>query len=178
MLPKAAVDYPGIPSGTVAAGINAATDNVGKLDVSIDNVCLNFGGVDLDVSGTVSDLAGDDPLMDIEGIAYASLNEMMAFVPDSLGYSVSGDVDGVLTGKIRMSQLNMYNFYKARLDGYVRSRNIVVKSQADTLDAWIGGPEIAISTIKNKVDSSIPKGTEVLAITAKVDSLSQHAARI
>lgn len=172
VLPKAAVDYPGIPSGTVAADINAATDNVGKLDVNIDNVCLNFGGVDLDVSGTVSDLAGDDPLMDIEGIAYASLDEMMAFVPDSLGYSVSGDLDGVLTGKIKMSQLNMYNFYKARLDGYVRSRNIVVKSQADTLDAWIGGPEIAISTIKNKVDSSIPKGTEVLALTAKVDSLS------
>ena len=71
VLPKATVDYPGIPSGTVAADINAATDNVGKLDVNIDNVCLKFGGIDLDVSGTVSDLAGDDPLMDIEGIAYA-----------------------------------------------------------------------------------------------------------
>lgn len=171
VMPKANVKYPGIPDGSMSLDINAMTDNAGRLDVSIDNMSMSFGGLDLDVTGTVSDAAGDDPLVNVEGIAYASLDEMMAFLPDTCGYSVSGELDAILTGKIRMSQMNPYNFYKAKLDGYVRSRNVVFKSQADTLDTWIGGPEIGIKTIRNKIDGNIPKGTEILALTAKVDSL-------
>lgn len=171
VVPRASVGYPGIPDGSIEADINASTDSGGKLDIDIDGLCLNFGGLDFDATGTVSDVMGEDPLFDVEGLAYASVDKMMAFVPDTSGYHASGDIDAVLTGKIRMSQMTPYNFYRANLDGYVRSRNLIVSSDKDTLYAWIGSPEIGISTVANKVDGTIPKGTKVLALTAKVDSL-------
>lgn len=171
VIPKASVSYPDIPDGTVELGIEAATDNVGKLNVDIENSCLCFGGVDVDVTGSVTDVLGDDPLVDIEGIGYASLDELSAFIPDSLGYRISGDLDALLTGKIRLSQMTPYNFYKASLDGYVRSANIVLESDPDTLYAVLKAPEIGLTTISNKVDGTLPRGTKVLALTAKIDSL-------
>ena len=172
VIPRASVGYPGIPDGIVEADVNASTDESGRLDLSIDGLCLNFGGLDFDATGDVSDLLGDDPLFDIEGLAYASIDKMMAFVPDTLGYHASGDLDAVLTGKIRMSQLTPYNFYRANLDGYIRSRDLSVTSEKDTLSMWLGSPEIGLSTVSNKVDGTIPRGTKVLALTAKVDTLS------
>ncbi len=171
VLPKADVKYPGIPDGSVAADINASTDNAGRLDISIDDMCLDFGGLDFDLTGTVSDVAGEDPMFDVEGLAYASLDEMMAFLPDSCGYRASGELDALLTGKIRLSQMDPYNFYKAGLDGYIRSHSVALVSEADSLYAWLGSPEIGVRTIANKVDGSMPKGTKVMALTAKVDSL-------
>ena len=172
VVPRASVRYPGIPDGSVQADVNAATDSAGRLDLSIDELCLDFGGLDFDATGTVSDLLGDDPLFDIEGLAYASIDKMMAFVPDTLGYHASGNLDAVLTGKIRMSQMTPYNFYRANLDGYIRSRDVTVSSEKDTLSVWLGSPEIGLSTVSNKVDGTIPRGTKVLALTAKIDTLS------
>lgn len=171
VLPKAYVKYPGIPDGSATFDINASTDASGRLDIGIDDMCLDFGGLDFDLTGTVSDVVGDDPLIDVEGLAYASLDKMMAFLPDTCGYRVSGNLDAVLTGKIRLSQMTPYNFYKAGLDGYVRSRNVVFTSEADSLYAWLRGPEIGVSTVRNRTDGSIPAGTKVLAVTAKVDSV-------
>ncbi len=171
VMPRATLSYPGIPDGSAETDINAQTDNAGKLDVSLDDLCLNFGGIDFDATGSVTDVIGEDPVIDVEGLLYASLNEMMAFLPDTLGYKADGELDGILTGKIRMSELNPYNFYKASLNGYIRSRNITLTSEKDTLYASINGPEIGLSTVANKLDNSIPKGTKVLALTAKVDSL-------
>ncbi len=171
VMPKSSISYPGIPEGSAETDINAQTDSYGKLNISLDDLCLNFGGVDFDATGNVTDVMGDDPLIDVEGLLYASLNEMMAFVPDTLGYNATGEIDGILTGKIRMSELNPYNFYKASLNGYVRSRDITFTSESDTLYAYIGSPEIGLATIANKVASGIPKGTKILALTAKVDSL-------
>ena len=171
VIPKASVSYPDIPDGTVALDINANTDASGKVDLSIDNMCLNFGGLDFDLTGTVDDLMGEDPLFDVEGLAYASIDKLMDFVPDSLGYRASGELDGVLTGKIRLSQMTPYNFYKANLDGYLRSKNVTVSSEKDSVYAWLGSPEIGVATVSNKVDRGIPRGTKILAVTAKVDSL-------
>lgn len=171
VLPESYIRYPGIPEGHAQVDINAMTDSTGKLDIRFDDMRLDFGGIDIDGKGTVSDVAGEDPLMDIDSRGDVSLGQLMAFLPDSCGYSLNGEIHAALKGKIRLSQMNPYNFYGASLDGYVRSRDIVFASAADSLYAWIGNPEMRLGTVANRVDSSIPRGTKLLAVTARVDSV-------
>lgn len=171
VLPKSYIRYPGVPEGHAEIDINAVTDSIGKLDISFDDMCLNFGGIDIDGKGSVSDAMGADPLVRIDSKAYASLGQMMAFLPDSLGYLAQGEVNAALSGKIRMSQMDIYNFYGAALTGYIRSRNIILSSEKDSLYAWIGNPEVKLGTVANRVDTGIPRGTRLLAVTARVDSL-------
>ncbi len=65
VMPRATLSYPGIPDGSAETDINAQTDNAGKLDVSLDDLCLNFGGIDFDATGSVTDVIGEDPVIDV-----------------------------------------------------------------------------------------------------------------
>ena len=171
VLPKSYIRYPGIPDGHAEIDINAVTDKEGKLDVSFDDMCVNFGGFDVDAKGMVKDVLGDDPLIIVDSKGYASLGQLMAFAPDTCGYSASGEINAALKGNIRMSQMSPYNFYGASLDGYIRSRNVVLSSDSDSLYAWIGNPEIKLGTVSNRVDGALPRGTRLLALTARIDTL-------
>ena len=170
-IPRAKVGYPGVPDGSVEAGLNVATDDKGRLGMGIDSLCLIFGGLDFDATGTVSDILGEDPLIDIDGTASASLDGLSAFLPDSSGYVISGELEAALKGKANLSQMTPYNFYKAGIEGYIKSQDIMVRSERDTLYAWLGSPEIRLATVSNRTDGTIPRGTKVLALSVGADSL-------
>lgn len=169
VVPKTYIRCPGVHEGYIDIDVDARTDDAGKLDVVVEKAEFSFAGVDIDMTAKVIDLTGNDPLIEVEGSAYASFGEACKLLPDSLGIQASGDVDALLDGSIRLSQLTPYGLYHSGLDGYVRSRELSVRT--DSIYAWIGSPEIRLSTVANKIDGDMPKGTRILALSAKADSL-------
>lgn len=171
VVPGSYVRYPGIPDGQVRLEVNAATDPAGKLDVTLNDMCLIFAGVDLDATGSAYDLLGKDPLFNVDARAEANLAEMSAQLADTLGINAGGMLNAALKGNIRMSQLEMDKIYRAGLDGYVRGDSIALSMPADSMEIWLGGASIGIATVKNRLDSKLPRGEKILALTAEVDTL-------
>ena len=171
VVPSSYVRYPGIPEGQIRMDLNAGTDPYGKLDVTLDDMCLIFAGVDLDATGSAYDLLGEDPLFNVDARAEADLATLSAQLPDSLGIRAGGRLNAALKGNVRMSQLNADRIYRAGLDGYVRGDSIALAMPADTMDVWLGGASINLATVKNTLDTKLPRGEKILAITAGVDTL-------
>ena len=144
VVPSSYVRYPGIPDGNVRADINAQTDPAGKLDVTLNDICLQFCGVDLDATGNAYDLLGLDPLFNVDARAEADLSVLASHLPDTLGIYAGGVLDAALKGNIRMSQLNSDNIYRAALDGYVRGDSIAFSMPSDSLSLWLGGASAGI----------------------------------
>ncbi|MGM9739879.1 MAG: hypothetical protein ACI3ZP_04675 [Candidatus Cryptobacteroides sp.] len=171
VVPGSYVRYPGIPEGQLRMDVNAATDPNGKLDVTLDDMCLIFAGVDLDATGSAYDLLGEDPLLNVDARAEADLATLSAHLPDSLGIRAGGMLNAALKGNVRLSQLNADRIYRAGLEGYVRGDSIALAMPADTMDLWLGGASIGLATVKNTLDTKLPRGEKILAITAGVDTL-------
>lgn len=169
VVPDSYIRYPDVPDGRIRTDINASTDENGRLNVVLDDMCFRLSGVDIDATGSVSDLIGEDPDFSVKAKATAVLDSLSAFIPDSLGIKVKGALDATLGGSLKKSQMTRDGFYKANIGGMVKSDEIVVI--ADSVSAWIGSPYVGISTLKNKLDTGIPKGDRVLALTGGVDSL-------
>ncbi|MGN1233655.1 MAG: hypothetical protein ACI4UJ_09470 [Candidatus Cryptobacteroides sp.] len=171
VVPGSYVRYPGIPEGQLRMDVNAATDPNGKLDVTLDDMCLIFAGVDLDATGSAYDLLGEDPLLNVNARAEADLDTLSAHLPDSLGIRAGGLLNAALNGNVRLSQLNADRIYRAGLEGYVRGDSIALAMPADTMDLWLGGASVGLATVKNTLDTKLPRGEKILAITAGVDTL-------
>lgn len=171
VIPRSYIRYPGIPEGSVRLDINAATDRDGRLDMTLDDMCLIFAGVDLDATGSVQDLTGQDPRFTVDAEAKAVLDTMSTYLPDTLGFALRGTIDAALKGTVRLSQLTPQNFYRAGLDGYVRSSEISLSSPSDSIYLVLGAPSVGIASVKNKLDSGIAAGERILALNAGVDSL-------
>ncbi len=172
VIPRSYLRYPDIPDGSIETRINAFTDDAGRLDVAVNEMCLIFGGADVDIAGTASDVMGEDPFIGLDGKATASLGELVSFLPDSLGYSASGSLEAALKGQIKMSQITPYNFYRAELDGYVNCSDVTLSSDRDTLDVWMKSPRISIVSAGNAADGAGSGDAKSLTATAYVDSLS------
>lgn len=172
VVPDSYIKYPGIPDGNIRADINAETDPAGRLDVTLNDICLRFCGVDLDATGNASDLLGEDPLFNVDAKAEADLSQLSAQLPDTLGLGARGMLNAALKGNIRLSQMNAERIYRAGLEGYVRGDSIVVSMPADTMDIWLGGASVGLATVKNTLDTKIPRGEKILAFTAGVDTLT------
>ncbi|MDD6254328.1 MAG: hypothetical protein PUA96_09825 [Bacteroidales bacterium] len=171
VVPRSYIRYPGIPDGSLQLDINANTDKDGRLDISLDDMCFIFAGVDLDATGSASDLLGDDPLFSVNAKAEADLDSLSTFLPDSLDLTVRGTVNAALKGSVRASQLTPQDFYRASLDGYVRTDELVLSAPSDSVYLWAGSPSIGIATVKNKLDTGIKIGERILAMNAGIDSL-------
>ena len=171
VVPRSYIRYPGIPDGSLQLDINANTDQNGRLDVALDDMCFIFAGVDLDATGSASDLLGDDPLFRVNAKAEASLDSLSSFIPDTLGITVRGQLDAALKGTVRASQLTQQSFYRAALDGYVRTGELELSAPSDSIYLWAGSPSIGIATVKNKLDTGIKIGESILAMNAGIDSL-------
>ncbi len=172
VIPRARLRYPGIPDGSVEASVSACTDSSGHLDVAVDQICLILGGVDVDISGTVCDVTGEDPLVEMDCRASASLQDLMAFVPDSLGYSAEGLLEAALKGGIRLSQMTPYNFCDAPLDGYVRCSDLSVSSERDGLDIWLRSPHLDITSVSSRRAGVRRTSAKSLTAVLSVDSLA------
>jgi len=131
--------------GTIGLDLTGGTDADSVIDASLNDLSLNFAGIDIGLKGSVSDLLGEDPLIGLQGNGRASLSEIVKLLPEDMGISANGDISASLDGSIYMSQLTPYNFSEADLIAKLESKALYVNDAADTISAHILRPSIIMN---------------------------------
>lgn len=144
-VPDASVKYEPFPH-KVRLGLQALarTDDLGKINVDIDRAMVSTAGMNLLASAGAQDLLSDDPTLEIDAEATASFDSLQTFLPDTLNINASGKFAAEIKGKARLSHLNIYNFSRADLDGYLNLNDISIEIPSDTISVAIDSVGITI----------------------------------
>jgi len=153
----------------VGLSASALTDDDGRVNASIDKAAVSTYGLDLNARVGISDILGEDPLVDIMGSIRASADSLLTFLPQDAGITAEGGLAADLNGSIRMSQMDIYNFGLADITGNLSSESLILKTPGDTLNIDLKGVSIKISpeTKKSQRDSS--KDFRLLGLTGNID---------
>lgn len=166
VIPESDVRFDGIAyKGRLAADISADTDRYGKLGVMVNEFKADVAGVSLDATGAVEDVLCGDPLIELDARARASLDVVNDFLP--AGIEAKGNLDGKLSGMIFLSDMSLYNFSRADLEGYVRSKDIRINDAADSIFAVVRDADIRIG----KAGEGAGINANLLGLKASVDSI-------
>ena len=144
----------------------------GQVDAYLEKLQASTDGLELNLAGNAGDMLGADPSVAVDGNLHANLDTLSRFVPDTLGVNLEGRLDADIKGTARLSQLSMYNFSSADLQGLLTGKGIVLKMPSDTIDVRINsldfrlGPEEIVS----RRDSS--KTFRLISVTGQVDTVN------
>ena len=144
-IPESEIKYEPFPH-SVRLGLHALaqTDASGKVNIDIDKALVKTVGMQLLASAGADDIMGDDPMLEIDGTADASLDSLQTFLPGSLDLTASGRLAARIKGKARMSHLNIYNFSRADLEGFLNCNDISIDMPSDTISVAIDSIGITI----------------------------------
>ncbi|MGM9735203.1 MAG: hypothetical protein ACI3ZL_02205, partial [Candidatus Cryptobacteroides sp.] len=156
---------------TIGLDAEAGTAENSAINVAVTKAAVKTAGLSLDAKAYASDVLSDDPQIKLDGNFKAVLDTLTSvFIPDSLNISAGGSLEAAIKGSAKLSQLNMYNFSKADLQGEAVCRNVRVEVPEDSLN-------IAIDKLEMKLGPEIKKGrkdpsrtTKLLAVTGTIDS--------
>ena len=166
VVPKAAVSYDGIEyKGCLAADVNAMTDRWGKLNISLDELEVDIKGASLSGTGSVDDLLCDDPLIQLDVMADADLGDLGYILPE--GIEAEGALNAAVSGMILLSDLSLYNFSKADLEGFMDSDGISILDRPDSLMAYLGKTAITM----DRKGEGAALGDDKLSFKGQIDSL-------
>ena len=145
-IPQTTLRHPDFPEQELRLrmDVTADTDGAGRMNVGLDMLEAGIKGLDLSLSGNVSDALGKDPLIAADGALDADIDSLARFVPDSLGIEAGGRLQAKILGSAYLSQLDIYNFSRSSMTGEVLADSIFVKMQKDTICADIQGLRIAL----------------------------------
>lgn len=166
VIPSSTVSYQGYPyKGKLAADISAETDRYGKLGVVVNEFQADVAGITLNASGSADDVLCGDPLIGLDADARASLDIVNDFLPE--GIEATGTLEGNLEGLILLSDMSLYNFSRADLEGYIKSDGIVINDRPDSLYAFIKNADIRLG----KAGKDAKLGADLLGLKGSIDSL-------
>lgn len=157
---------------SLALDIKADVDDSGRIHANINRTDISTTGIRLKLSGSGTDLLGEDPKLKVKGSLHAVLKDLMTFVPDSLDIDASGDINAAIEGDAFLSQLNMYKFSEAKLTGEVKGSTINVAIPSDELNAYIRTLNIKLGPEDQKSRRDTTVSWKMLAIRGNIDSLS------
>ncbi len=148
-------------------GAGIKTDSRQRMNVTVDKAALKTCGLDLEAKAGISDVLGNDPLIHIDGNLKAIADSLLTFLPEDSGITAQGGLTAELNGDLRLSQMDIYNFGKADINGHISSPSLLVKSPKDTIDIDIKELDITIApeTKISKRDNSVHK---LLAVSGKI----------
>ena len=157
---------------SLALKMQANVDKTGRVNASVNKTNISTCGLGLNVSGSGNDLLGNDPKLKIKGSLTAVLDEVMRFIPDSLGISVKGDIHATVEGEALMSQLDLYRFSEAKLTGEIQGSDLNVSIPSDQMSAYINTLDIKLGPEDKKSRRDTTSTMRMLAFRGNVDSLS------
>ena len=157
---------------SLALDIKADVDDYGRIHANINRTDISTTGIRLKLSGSGTDLLGEDPKLKVKGSLHAVLKDLMTFVPDSLDIDASGDINAAIEGDAFLSQLNMYKFSEAKLTGEVKGSAINVAIPSDELNAYVRALDIKLGPEDQKSRRDTTVSWKMLAIRGNIDSLS------
>ena len=174
LVPDSRIGWKGIDGeGRFDLDITAKSQD-GKLTADVPDFCLSVNGMNVSLSGTADDLLGEDPLFDIHSDIHIMLDSLANYLPDSLGITVHGNLDGTVKGGFRLSQLDPYNFSELDLEGGLLSDGIKVSVPKDTLAAYIGKTKISLGPFSHDEDEQEMESAHHhhhTGLSADIDSL-------
>lgn len=124
----------------------------GKLSAEVPDFCFSVNGMKITVSGTADDLLGEDPEFNISSDIHLVLDSLATFLPDSLGMTAHGNIEGIIEGGFKLSQLDVFNFSEIGLEGLLESKDIRISIPKDTIFAYIGHTDISLGAFNHEED--------------------------
>ena len=172
-IPESPVSYSSIRmESNLAADIWAKGGGDAPVDAGINDFHMKGRALDISLKGSGADLLGKDPLFDIDGSLNISLDTLKQYIRKSTGMDVSGRLDAMAKGKIRMSQINPYTFADADLAANLRSDRLAVHSGKDSIDLHIDSLKVFLATTDAKYDRAVTDSRRTLALVVNLDSTS------
>ena len=145
-VPQTTLTHPDFPEQElrINLAVTADTDEKGRMNIGLDMLKAGIKGLDLSLSGEVTDALGKDPLITADGTLKADIDSLARFVPDTLDIEARGHLQAKILGSAYLSQLDIYNFSRSSMTGEILGDSISVKMHRDTIDAVIQGLRIAL----------------------------------
>lgn len=171
-IPSSEVAYEGIGrKGFIGLDLTAHTGRTGQLDVMLNDMLFDAGGLELRMKGKAEDLLGEDPELGMEGSVSAQIDTLTKLFTEEYGIHGTGSLKAEMKGRMRMSQLDMTNFAGADIAGRMSIDNLHIDDSKDSVCATIRHADVRLRTTANRIDDSIPADTRVLGLMADIDSL-------
>ena len=149
---------------------SASTDTTNRINVTIENLSAKAHGLELGINAGVEDITGEDPAIDIDGKLAADLKSLASMLPNLDEIKAEGKVSAQLKGRINSSQISIYNFAQATLEGFIASDSIVFISPKDSISIEVKGLDVKAGP-ESKVSRRDPSVKfDLLAISAKIGS--------
>ena len=120
----------------------AHTDESDRLNITINDLHADTYGLGIDFKGGVDNVMGEDPAINIDGNIFADIPSLVTMLPDSKGITAAGSISAQLKGSIMSSQLDIYNFTQAALEGFVASDSLIFDSPKDSISIKVKGLNI------------------------------------
>lgn len=151
-----------------ASDITAAGGNGKPVNVQVNDLYFNGEAIYMSLKGKATDLTGKDPLFDIDGRIVTSLDTIATYLPADLGLEMEGGIEAEAKGRIRMSQIDPYNFCSADLTGFLKSDRLKVIVPSDSINVEMDSVDVKLATVGNSYDEDVKTGTRMLAVVAGI----------
>lgn len=143
----------------------------GAIDIRLNDFHIKGKALQITATGTVSDILGEDPVVDIDAGLGVSLDTLSGYTKRNSGLTLSGALSAGIKGTVRLSELDPYQLAQSDISGYVRSTGLNVISEKDTVSLFTDSLDVWLGAIGNTRDSSVAQGERMLALTAYADSV-------
>lgn len=144
------------------------TDDNGKVDLTIERLYAETEGLHLDTDGSAEDILGNDPLIGIDGNLRVEADSLSKSLPAIKGMTAQGNLSADIKGHIRLSQLSIYNFAQADLEGVIECESLYLESPEDSIKILVDSLEIMVGPeiLNSRRDPA--KKFSLLAITGNI----------
>lgn len=148
----------------------ASADSAGRINLSVNGFDAHARGLSMKMKGAADDVTGNDPLIDIDGSLSADIPSLAEMLPDSEGIKADGKVSAHLKGSIRLSQISIYNFAQAAMEGFIESEGFMFESPEDSISISVKGLDVKIGPESRVSRRDASATLNFLAISGAIDS--------
>ncbi len=153
-------------------GMNAdmLMDRSGQISANISRAKLKTYGLDLNSMAGTHPFEDDDREIMIDGDLKVSLDSLRSFLPDTLNLIANGGFAINLHGSAKLSDIGLYDFSKAGLQGRLYSDSMVLKMPDDSIDVSIGKVDIRLLPEYITTPENPDKPLKLMGISGTVSS--------
>lgn len=171
-IPESDINYSDFSRGLkVVLEANAATDSHRKVNASVGKALIRTDGFRLSAKADIMDALSDDPGLGIEGNIQAAIDTIASiFIPDSTGVEAKGFINAEIRGNARLSQLNLYNFAQASLEGSACCKGVEIVSEKDSIYVVINDMDVNLGPEERTGRREPTKKIRLLAFNGAIDS--------
>ena len=172
-IPTAWLDYEGLGRrGRLALDASVTTSDLKQVNGVVKQLYIDIVGAQADASGSIKDILGKDPAITLDGTLKARVDSLTRAFTREIGISGTGSVDARISGKARLSQLNLAKIANTNLSCELQARDLDIQDTRDSLTALVPQLGLSLETKANQIDRFLPQGARVLALKADMDTLN------